>query len=117
MMTYFHAIPALDAVEAADDVRFGVQLVQRALAAPLRQILDNSHLPSSSVVMDQIRQTGPTATYDVMNATVVDAFEGGVLDVAGVLTTVLQTAASAALMALTTDTIVYHKNPKQATNP
>jgi chaperonin GroEL (HSP60 family) len=40
-----------------------------------------------------------------------------VLDVAGVLTTVLQTAASAALMALTTDTIVYHKNPQQAMNP
>ncbi len=114
---YFHAIPALDAIEATEDIRFGVQLVQRALKAPLRQILDNSHLPSSSVVMDQIRQAGPTATYDVMNAKVIDAYEGGVLDVAGVLTTVLQTAASAALMALTTDTIVYHKNPKQATNP
>ncbi|MCC6455051.1 MAG: hypothetical protein IT328_08925 [Caldilineaceae bacterium] len=114
---YLHAIPALDQVEADEDVRFGVQLVQRALEAPLRQILDNSQLPSSSVVIDQIRQAGPTATYDVLNEKVVDAFEGGVLDVAGVLTTVLQTAASAALMALTTDTIVYHKNPKQATNP
>lgn len=114
---YFHAIPALDEVEAEDDVRFGVQIVQRALEAPLRQILDNAHVPSSSVVMDQIRQHGPTATYDVMSAQVVDAYEGGVLDVAGVLTTVLQTAASGALMALTTDTIVYHKNPKQATNP
>ena len=114
---FLHAIPALNEVVAEDDVLFGVQLVQRALEAPLRQILDNSHLPSSSVVIDQIRQAGPTATYDVMNAKVVDAFEGGVLDVAGVLTTVLQTAASAALMALTTDTIIYHKNPKQATNP
>ena len=114
---YFHAIPALDNVEAEEEVRFGVQIVQRALEAPLRQILNNAHLPSSSVVMDQIRQAGPTATYDVMNGTVVDAYEGGVLDVAGVLTTVLQTAASAALMALTTDTIIYHKNPKQATTP
>jgi chaperonin GroEL len=114
---YFHAIPALDEVEAEDDVRFGVQIVQRALEAPLRQILDNAHVPSSSVVMDQIRQAGPTATYDVIGAKVVDAYTGGVLDVAGVLTTVLQTAASGALMALTTDTIVYHKNPKQATNP
>ena len=114
---YFHAIPALDELEADDDVRFGVQIVQRALEAPLRQILDNAHVPSSSVVMDQIRQAGPTATYHVIDAQVVDAYEGGVLDVAGVLTTVLQTAASAALMALTTDTIVYHKNPKQATAP
>lgn len=114
---YFHCISALDNIEAEDDVRFGVQIVQHALEAPLRQILDNAHLPSSSVVIDQIRQAGPTATYDVMEARVVDAFEGGVLDVAGVLTTVLQTAASAAMMALTTDTIVYHKNPKQSTTP
>ena len=114
---YFHAIAALNEIEAEDDVRFGVQIVQRALAAPLRQILENSHVASSSVIMEQIRQAGPTATYHVIDAKVVDAYEGGVLDVAGVLTTVLQTAASAALMALTTDTIIYHKNPKQATTP
>ena len=114
---YFHAIRDLDKVEAEDDVRFGVQIVQRALMAPLRQILENAHVPSSSVIMGQISDAGPAATYDVISAKVVDAYEGGVLDVAGVLTTVLQTAASAALMALTTDTIVYHKNPKQATNP
>jgi chaperonin GroEL len=114
---YFHAIPALNEIEAEDDVRFGVQIVQRALEAPLRQILDNAHVPSSSVVMDQITQAGPSATYDVISAKVVDAYEGGVLDVAGVLSTVLRTAASGALMALTTDTIVYHKNPKQSTTP
>lgn len=114
---YFHAISALDEVEAEDDVRYGVQIVQKALEAPLRQILDNAHVSSSSVVMDQIRQAGPTATYDVLSAKVVDAYEGGVLDVAGVLTTVLQTAASGALMALTTDTIVYHKKPKESTTP
>jgi chaperonin GroEL len=114
---FFHAIDALNAIDAEDDVRFGVQVVQRALKAPLRQILDNAHVPSSSVIMEQIRQAGTTATYDVIGAQVVDAYEGGVLDVAGVLTSVLQTAASAALMALTTDTIVYHKNPKQATAP
>lgn len=114
---YLHCIEALNHVEASEEILFGVQVVQRALETPLRQILDNAHLPSSSVVIDQIRQAGPTATYDVVNSRVVDAFEAGVLDVAGVLITVLQTAASAALMALTTDTIVYHKNPQQAMNP
>jgi chaperonin GroEL len=114
---YFHTATALDAIEAEDDVRYGVQLVQRGLAAPLRQILDNAHVSSSSVIMDRIRRAGPEATYDVLTDKVVDAHEAGVLDVAGVLVTVLQTAASAAMMALTTDTIVYHKNPKQATTP
>jgi chaperonin GroEL len=67
--------------------------------------------------MDQIRRAGPTATYEVMGAQVVDAYEAGILDVADVLATVLQTAASGALMALTTDAIVYHKKPQQAFNP
>lgn len=114
---FFHAIEALDDIEADDDTRFGVNIVRRGLEAPLRQILDNAHVPSSSVIMDKIRQAGPTATYDAMEGKVVDAFEAGIVDAAGVLTTVLQTSASAALMALTTDTIVYHKNPQQALTP
>jgi chaperonin GroEL len=114
---YFHAISALDSIEAEDDVRFGVQIVQRALQAPLRQILENAHVSSASVIMDQIRRAGPTYTYDAMENRLVDAYDAGILDVAGVMGLVLQTAASAALMALTTDTIVYHKNPQQAMNP
>ncbi len=112
-----HCAAALDEIDAAEDVMFGVRLVQHGLAAPLRQILDNAHVPSSSVIIDRILRAGPGATYDVMTERVGDAHELGVLDVAGVLATVVQTAASAAMMALTTDTIVYHKNPKQATNP
>jgi chaperonin GroEL len=122
---FFHAISALDAVkEEADirggplgaDVRFGVEMVQRALQAPLRQILENAHVSAPSWQMELIREAGPTATYDVMTGSVGDAFELGVLDVTNVLETVLRTAASSALMALTTDTIVYHKNPKEELN-
>lgn len=113
----FHCIPALDAIEAEDDVALGVELVRRMLAAPLQQILENAHVPSAGVVMDQIRRAGPTMTYEVMGEQVVDAYDAGILDVTDVLATVLQTAASGALMALTTDAIVYHKKPQQAFNP
>jgi chaperonin GroEL len=69
------------------------------------------------VILDRIRTQGPTATYDAMNEKVVDAFESGILDATEVLITALQVAASGALMALTTDTIVYHKDPKQSLQP
>ncbi|NJN84800.1 MAG: chaperonin GroEL, partial [Caldilineaceae bacterium] len=91
-------------------LRCGVEVVRRALTAPARQICDNAHVPSSSVIIERIKNFGPTATYDVLSDSVVDAFEAGVLDVTGVLKVVLQTAASTATMALSTDTIVYHKN-------
>jgi len=118
----FHCIPALKDVEADEalrdeEVAFGVKIVRRALAAPLRQILENAHVPSASVIMDQVQEAGPNATYDVIGKRVVDAYEVGILDVVDVLDTVLRTAASGALMALTTDTIVYHKKPEQAFAP
>ena len=113
----FHCIPALDAIEAEGDAAFGVDIVRRALGAPCRQILENAHVPSASVIMERIRVAGQNATYDVVREKVVDAHAAGVLDVTEVLKTVLQTAASGALMALTTDTIVYHKNPEQAIAP
>jgi chaperonin GroEL len=113
----FHCIPALAHVDAAGDVRYGVDIVERAMAAPLRQIIENAQVGPSSVWMDRIRQAGPTATFDVINSKVVDAYEAGILDVADVLTTVVQTAASGAMMALTTDTIIYHKKPKESFTP
>jgi chaperonin GroEL len=114
---FLHCIPALADVEAEEDAAFGVEIVRRALAEPIRVILENAHVPSSSVIMDQVEQAGPSATYDVLDKRVVDAYEAGILDVADVLSTVLRTASSGALMALTTDTIVYHKNPEQAFTP
>lgn len=113
---FFHAAAALDQLEVEGDVAFGVEIVRRGLAAPLRQILENAHVSAPSWYMEQIRDAGPTATYDVLNERIGDAFELGVLDVTEVVETVLRTAASSALMALTTDTIVYHKNPKQELN-
>ncbi len=114
---FLHCIPALADVEADEEVAFGVEIVRRALAEPMRVIVDNAHVPSSSVVLDQVQRAGSSATYDVLDKRVVDAYEAGILDVVDVLSTVLRTAASGALMALTTDTIVYHKNPEQAFTP
>ncbi len=47
----------------------------------------------------------------------VDAHAAGVVDAADVLVTVLQSATSGAIMALSTDAIVYHKKPQQSLEP
>lgn len=113
----FHTVHAMDGLEAKGDVAFGVEIVRRAVSEPCRQILENAHVPSSGVILDRIRRAGPGATYDVITEKVVDAYDAGIVDVAEVLKTVLHTATSGALMALTTDTIVYHKEPEQAISP
>lgn len=100
-----------------DDVRLGVQVLADALVAPLRQILTNAGVDAPAVAIERVIAGGPQVTYDVIQQKVVDAWDAGVLDAAGVLTVVLQTAVSAALMALSTDAIVYHRNPERSLEP
>ena len=114
---FVHARAALKAVKFDDDAAYGVKLIHDILDAPLRQILVNAHVSAPGVIIDRVTEAGPESAYDVLQDKVDNAMACGVLDVAGVVDTVLRTAVSTALMALSTDTIVYHKNPKQAMEP
>ncbi|MFN8495764.1 MAG: TCP-1/cpn60 chaperonin family protein [Caldilineaceae bacterium] len=116
----FHCIPALNA--AADqttdeDIKQGIRLLANALATPLRQIAINAGVPAPAVVLQQVRDGGPSMTFDALSGRVVDAHEAGVLDVTDIVTKVLQIAASGATMALSTDTIVYHRKPQESMTP
>ncbi len=114
---FVHARAALKNVHFGDDADYGVKLINDILDAPLRQILVNAHVPAPGVIIDRLTEAGPDSAYDVLQAKVGNAMECGVLDVAGVVDMVLRTAVSTALMALSTDTIVYHKKPEQAMEP
>ncbi len=112
-----HALAALDGLALRDDEMIGVGVVRRALQAPLKQIAHNSRADSPASVVERVREAGPGVTYDALHNRVVDAHKTGVLDVTDVLVAVLQTASSGALMALSTDTIVYHRKPKESMEP
>jgi len=62
-------------------------------------------------------EMGAPATYDVASATIVDAQRSGLLDATDVVAAVLQAAVSGAIMALSTDAIVYHRKPQQSFTP
>ena len=116
----FHCIPALQVAadrEADEHIAQGMRLLAIALAAPLEQIIVNSGESAPKVFMQKIRDIGPTATYDAMRHQVVDAFTSGVLDVTDVIAQMLHIAASGAMMALSTDVIVYHRKPKESLQP
>ena len=112
-----HARAALKTIQFNNDAQYGVKLIHDALAAPLRQILVNAHVDAPGVIIDRVQEAGPGVTYDVLQERVGNALECGVLDVAGVVETVLRMAVSTALMALSTDTIVYHKKPQLSMEP
>lgn len=118
---FVHCVPALQQAAAAadleDDVRLGIRVLAGALPAPMRQLLQNAGVQPPAVVIDRVATAGPGFTYGWEQQKVVDAHSAGVVDAAGVMVTVLQTATSGALMALSTDAIVYHKKPTQSLEP
>ncbi|MFN8470075.1 MAG: TCP-1/cpn60 chaperonin family protein [Caldilineaceae bacterium] len=100
-----------------EDVRLGMRVLADALSAPMRRLLQNAGVEPPTVVIQRVVDAGPQATYGWEQQKVVDAHAAGVVDAADVLVTVLQSATSGAIMALSTDAVVYHKKPQQSLEP
>jgi chaperonin GroEL len=116
-VAYLNCIPALHALEAPGEVAYGVAAVARALEAPFRQIVANTRRRDPATALAEARLSGPSYGYDATRDAVVDIWEAGILDPAGVLRRALRTAASAATMALTTDALVLKRKPRMSTEP
>ncbi len=114
---FVHAREALDDLELEGEQNFGVKVMRDALDAPFLQIVKNAGIESPSVAALRLEEAGPAYAYDVVKKKLVDAQETGLVDVTGVQTAVLETAVSGALMALGTNTIVYHRDPAQSMEP
>ncbi len=114
---FVHARKALDDLELEGEENFGVKVLRDALDAPFLQIVENAGIESPSVAAIRLEEAGPAYAYDVVSKKLVDAHETGLVDVTGVQTAVLETAISGALMALGTNTIVYHRDPSQSMEP
>ncbi|MDJ0513238.1 MAG: chaperonin GroEL [Methyloceanibacter sp.] len=98
-----HASKALKAKGNNDDQEAGVNIVRRALQAPIRQIAENAGVEGSIVVGKVIEHKSPTFGYDAQNDTYVDLIEKGIIDPAKVVRAALQDAASVAGLLVTTE--------------
>ncbi|MFM2079541.1 MAG: chaperonin GroEL [Cyanobacteriota bacterium] len=98
----------LDALAAglSGDERTGVQIVQRALAAPLQQIAANAgHDPN--VVVEQVQRSG--LGFNAASGSYEDLLAAGILDAAKVVRLALQDAVSIAALLLTTEAVIADK--------
>lgn len=90
---------------AKGDERIGVDIVQRALSAPLKQIADNCGI-DGSVVADEVMQKTKSYGYDANAGAYVDMYKAGIIDPVKVVRTALSNAASIAGLLLTTEAMV-----------
>jgi chaperonin GroEL len=106
------AIPALDKLKLDGDEAIGVNIVRKALEAPVRQIAENAG-QEGSVIASAVRQTKLGEGFDALKSEYGDMFEKGIVDAAKVTRSALQHAASIAGMVLTTETLVTDKPEKK----
>ena len=93
----------LDKIKASnDDELTGIQIISRALEAPVRTIVENAGGEGSVVVAKIIEGKGGFG-YDAKSENYVDLFESGIIDPKKVTRVALENAASVAGMILTTE--------------
>ena len=84
------------------DETTGVQIVARAIEAPIRTIVENAG-GEGSVVINKVMEGNKSYGYDAKNDTYVDMLKAGIIDPKKVTRVALENAASVAGMILTTE--------------
>jgi chaperonin GroEL len=104
---------------ANSDVQAGINIVLKALEAPIRQIAENAGVEGSIVVGKVLEGPNDTFGFDAQKEEYVDMVAKGIIDPAKVVRTALQDAASVAGLLVTTEAMVAElpKEPAPAMPP
>ena len=116
---YVNVIPAVTALLSTTegDERVGVQLVAKALEAPIRQIAANAGI-DGSVVLEKVSTSGKNGYgFDAYKEEYCDMIASGIVDPAKVTRSALENAASVSGMVLTTESLVADKPQPPAPAP
>ena len=89
-----------------DDQNAGINLVRRALQAPIRQIVENAGVEGSIVVGKLLEQKKETFGFDAQKEEYTDLVAAGIIDPTKVVRTALQDAASVAGLLITTEAMI-----------
>ncbi|KRW92228.1 molecular chaperone GroEL [Alicyclobacillus tengchongensis] len=107
-----NVIKALDSVKAEGDELTGVNLVRKALEAPVRQIAENAGV-EGSIIVDRLKKEAVGFGYNAATGEWTDMLKAGIVDPAKVTRSALQNAASVAASFLTTEAAVADKPEKE----
>lgn len=96
---------SLDTLDLTGDQKLGLQIVQRAIEAPLRIIASNAGY-EASVIIDKVLKESGAKGFDAKQGQYVDMIEAGIIDPAKVTRCALQNAASISGLLLTTEAMI-----------
>jgi len=109
------ALPALDKIKVSGDEKIGVDIIRRAVVAPIKQIAENAGLDGSIVAQKVMESKDNNFGYDALGKQYGDMVKLGVIVPTKVERAALQNGASIASLLLTTDAIVSEIPEKKET--
>jgi chaperonin GroEL len=110
-------LSALDKIKTAGDEKIGVDIVRRAVVAPIKQIAENAGLDGSIVAQKVMDNKDKNYGYDALRKDYGDMVKFGVIVPTKVERAALQNGASIASLLLTTDAVVSEIPEKKETPP
>ncbi len=105
------ALSALDDLKLETDQQFGVEIVRRALAEPIRQIAQNGGW-DGSIIIEKVKSGQKSFGFNAATGEYEDLIEAGVIDPTKVVRTAIQNASSVAGLLLTTEALIAEKPKK-----
>ena len=110
-------LPAIDKIKAPGDEKIGVDIVRRAMVAPIKQIAKNAGLDGSIVAQKVMESSEQNFGYDALGKKYGNMIKFGVIVPTKVERAALQNGASIASLLLTTDAIVSEIPEKKEAPP
>ena len=108
--TLLYAAKALDKAHGKNaDEKAGIDIVKKALAAPIRKILENSGIDASLIVGKLIEEYNKAKIYDAQKLDFADAYAAGIVDPTKIVRTALQSAVSVSALLITTEAVIIDK--------
>ncbi len=115
--TYIRALETLKNLKGENaDEQTGINIIERAIEEPLRQIVENSGC-EGAVVVQKVKENSGNFGYNARTDVYEDLFKAGVIDPAKVARVALENAASIAGMFLTTECLIVDKPEDKAAMP
>ena len=103
----------MDSFKLEGEEGIGVEIVKKALTAPLRQIAENAGV-DGAVVLEKVKDMPEGYGFNAASEKYVNMIEEGILDPVKVTRSAIQNAASVSALILTTEVLVASKKePKQ----
>ncbi|MEE2672685.1 MAG: chaperonin GroEL [Myxococcota bacterium] len=109
-------LKGLDGIEVNDEQTAGVNIIRKAVEAPLRRISENAGI-EGSIVVEKVKGLKGAHGFNAATEEYEDLLKAGVLDPTKVVRTALQNAASVASLLLTTEAMVADKPEEEGAAP